>query len=432
VTSADGAGSPAADPKPAASHPTTTTNTGHQAAAVVRVQGRGQLPSAAATGAATAQAGPKGTASAGAFRGTVRLMSGEEVKADFTGTCSVADVKVAVARSLRVSPGCVKLFSGTLMLSSQPLLEVGENISAMVVPKNIRVYCRIRPLLTREFAGRDYRCVLRAVDAQTVVLDGVGEFLFDRAWGPGSQQDVFDDCSDLVDNAIAGGRGCILVLGQAGTGRTFTTFGHRGNEGLVPRVAKALFERLPDPSRFSVTASFLEVHTHLSDLLDDDPLTDLRGWMSRGGMSEAKCACADDLLDAVARGIQTSIVANTRGSRHRMMIIRVTHEVGTGKLVICDLAELYSEQHLRNPPWQPVGVINETNMSLMALGEVTASVLRGARRIPYIAHALTELLEDCLCQSSKAVFVVTCTPASSGVEGTHQMLSFASRYLNPC
>jgi len=301
-------------------------------------------------------------------------------------------------------------------------------------------------LSSKEMAS-DEHPVLQAVDSQTVALEGVGDFPFDVVWEPGSQDDVFDACSDLVDAAIAGERGSILVMGQAGTGRTLTTFGRPGDEGLVPKVAKALFERLEGSAPgFTVTTSFMQLYrSELVDLLARPwPDRTLRPRVSRDRFGdvvvepllEAACIRAEDMTAAAEGGISASIMTSTAmgvpsGSCHRIFIIKVAHEsTGTGKLVICDLAECPCYRVSKCPLTDSGRELIEIAKSFTALGDVTEAILRGSRAVPYRNHRLTQVLQDCLSRDSKAVFVVTCTPASSWADGTHQLLKFASRHLN--
>ena len=61
---------------------------------------------------------------------------------------------------------------------------------------------------------------------QTLAWNLMGEKVLDRAW--------------------SGYNNTIFAYGQTGGGKSYTTFGYPGNEGLVPMAAKRIFERIAE------------------------------------------------------------------------------------------------------------------------------------------------------------------------------------------
>ncbi|XP_032194364.1 kinesin-like protein KIF25 isoform X2 [Mustela erminea] len=160
---------------------------------------------------------------------------------------------------------------------------------------NVRVHCRIRPLLPsdEEFDGQASRDssapagVVHAVDDETVLVrwDRPAHrsihktYSFERVYGPAeSQQVVFADVCPLLTSLLDGYNVCILAYGQTGCGKSYTMLGplskdERGDLGIVPRAAGELFRLISEnPSRsLKVDVSIVEVYNdNILDLLANE------------------------------------------------------------------------------------------------------------------------------------------------------------------
>jgi kinesin family protein C1 len=134
---------------------------------------------------------------------------------------------------------------------------------------NIRVYCRVRPLLGAEAAAEQAaegpqlfslpskHEIVITDPVQRKTVDGSGttarksEFDFDHVFGgDASQAEVFEELSQLVQSAVDGYKVCIFCYGQTGSGKTHTMQGPDGCEdtpgapecGLIPRSVEQIFD----------------------------------------------------------------------------------------------------------------------------------------------------------------------------------------------
>lgn len=156
---------------------------------------------------------------------------------------------------------------------------------------NIRVFCRIRPLLGQEVDKCDGQIKHIAVtDEKSLEIFKPSEspnssngakssehfnFEFDHVFGHAATQDqVFEEVSQLVQSAIDGYNVCIFAYGQTGSGKTYTMEGDETGEqvGIIPRTITKIFEEtkgLEDKGwKYKLEASFLEIYNEeIRDLL---------------------------------------------------------------------------------------------------------------------------------------------------------------------
>lgn len=101
--------------------------------------------------------------------------------------------------------------------------------TAIIVQGKIRVYCRLRPMLTFE-KDRGQQPVLAVPDELSVEHMWKGakrEYAFDSVFNcNANQQQVFEDTRHLVQSAVDGFNVCIFAYGQTGSGKTFTIYGN--------------------------------------------------------------------------------------------------------------------------------------------------------------------------------------------------------------
>ncbi|KFP42904.1 Kinesin-like KIF25, partial [Chlamydotis macqueenii] len=169
---------------------------------------------------------------------------------------------------------------------------------------NIRVHCRIRPLLPFDTAAghsilqdrqRNFsEKVAYAADDETVLVKcsrpghaSINKtFHFERVYSASESQDtVFADVSPLLTSLLDGYNVCIMAYGQTGSGKTYTMLGPQLEDnlafsiedeselGIIPRATQEVFRLISEkpPGSYWVEVSVVEVYNNeIFDLLAKD------------------------------------------------------------------------------------------------------------------------------------------------------------------
>jgi kinesin family protein C2/C3 len=304
--------------------------------------------------------------------------------------------------------------------------------------------------------------VLHGTAVEVAGLDRAS-FGFDSVFSPGTQDEIFQECKDLVQSAIDGHNVSVLCYGQTGAGKTHTMYGTSSEPGLAPRMVRELINRLRN-DRCAVTGSLVELHNNrLTDLLvPAASAAEQRGGacvrpslgLRRGdveaevqveGLEERPLHDLEDLEALVELGNDRRATAshtlNSDSSRSHVLLIVKIHRsvqnfsgIGAGstglptcsKLLFCDLGGSERLKRTEAAGGQIREAI-EINKSLSALGDVVEAIVQRRRHIPYRNHKLTQLLQDSLGGTAKALMFVNCSPAASSVAETVAALKFAAR-----
>mmetsp|Transcript_108331 Transcript_108331/g.208227 ORF Transcript_108331/g.208227 Transcript_108331/m.208227 type:complete len:715 (-) Transcript_108331:375-2519(-) len=317
----------------------------------------------------------------------------------------------------------------------------------------VRVYCRVRPMDANEHLRGDKEDI-RIIGDTMVESPLAGMFVFNAVFAPGSQEDVFEDCKDLVQSAIDGHNITIFSYGQTGAGKTYTMFGSREAPGVAFRMSTEVFKAIEafqerEDCRVTVSGSIAEIYNNrLIDLLrpfetGSSPnrrprlRQDKAGTVSVEDLTEREVRDPEALRELVDFGLEQRTVAesamNIQSSRsHLIFTVKLTcdgsenREALTNKMVFCDLGG--SERLKRT---EAVGLQRkeaiEINKSLAALGDVIEAVAAKRKHVPYRNHTLTRLLQDSLGGSAKTLMFVHVSPADSSAGETSLALKFAAR-----
>ncbi|GBG63848.1 hypothetical protein CBR_g39632 [Chara braunii] len=345
---------------------------------------------------------------------------------------------------------------------------------------NIRVFCRVRPMLPdEEEDSSDSPGPIRFPTSVELMGRGIEvqaekgqqySFTFDKVFGPEVEQSVvFEELSQLVQSALDGYKVCIFAYGQTGSGKTYTMLGatepdrHRG---MIPRSLEQIFmtsKGLEQQGwRFSMQASMLEIHNEtIRDLLSAATarascgLVDLAAGGSKqhvvkhdanGNTTVTDLTLVEvtswrEVATLLARAAQYRSVGKTamneRSSRsHCVFTLRITgvndgtEQQVNGVLNLIDLAgsERLSRSGATGERLKETQAINK---SLSSLGDVISAIANKEAHIPYRNSKLTYLLQPCLGGDSKTLMFVNIAPDRHSEAESLCSLRFAAK-VNSC
>ncbi|KAL4580201.1 hypothetical protein LXL04_016385 [Taraxacum kok-saghyz] len=319
---------------------------------------------------------------------------------------------------------------------------------------NIRVFCRVRPLLCDDGDNET-----KTVSFPTT-NEGLGPgielaqngkkytFSFDKVFVPKtSQEEVFVEVSQLVQSALDGYKVCIFAYGQTGSGKTHTMMGTPGNvdeKGLIPRSLEQIFKSRgilqKQGWKYEMQVSMLEIYNEtIRDLLSPN-----RGCSSESGKYVIKHDANGNthvsdltIVDVrserevsflLNRAEQSRSVGKTQmneqSSRsHFVFTLRIigvnesTEQQVQGVLNLIDLAgsERLSKSGSTGDRLTETQAINK---SLSSLSNVIFALAR-KEHVPFRDSKLTYLLQPCLGGDSKTLMVVNVSPAASSANEYH-------------
>ncbi|CAI5738034.1 unnamed protein product [Peronospora destructor] len=155
------------------------------------------------------------------------------------------------------------------------------------VEGNIRVLCRVRPMLTARTGSsgdesdaspdrRRKRVQVASAHELSVFspVDGAlyKSFSFSRVFHDHhSQLTVFKEVAPLVHSAVAGHHACVFAYGQTGAGKTYTMQGSETDRGLYYRAAEGIYTAVAQQQHvydFQVQIQMVEIYNEeIDDLL---------------------------------------------------------------------------------------------------------------------------------------------------------------------
>ncbi|XP_057727229.1 kinesin-like protein KIN-14N [Arachis stenosperma] len=342
---------------------------------------------------------------------------------------------------------------------------------------NIRVFCRVRPLLPDEGCSTEGKIISYPTSMEAagrgIELTQSGQkhsFTFDKVFAPdASQEEVFIEISQLVQSALDGYKVCIFAYGQTGSGKTYTMMGRPGQpeeKGLIPRSLEQIFQTRQALQaqgwKYELQVSMLEIYNEtIRDLLSTNKSSDAARVENGTPGSGKQYAIKHDanknthVSDLTVVDVQSvkevafllNQAANSRSvgktqmneqsSRsHFVFTLRIygvnesTDQQVQGILNLIDLAgsERLSKSGSTGDRLKETQAINK---SLSSLSDVIFALAKKDDHIPFRNSKLTYLLQPCLGGDSKTLMFVNISPDQSSTGESLCSLRFASR-VNAC
>ncbi|CAJ2501420.1 Uu.00g042730.m01.CDS01 [Anthostomella pinea] len=317
---------------------------------------------------------------------------------------------------------------------------------------NIRVIARIRPAavdaaeedvvdfgehLPGDFSDKWAKLripVERKTVTGTIATD-LKNFEFERVFGPeATNEDLYDEVSDLAMSAVDGRSVCIFSYGQTSSGKTYTM--SKTQDGLIPRSMATIFDMAArDALDYKVTIEVSVLEIYLDDIFDLlQPL--VNGEKTKIRLDQATfqnletLRVAEDLLEEVVTRRETAATQMNAGSSrsHLIFNIRVRKEamtgatkgkVDTGLLTVVDLAG--SE---RTASAGTSGLAREEgiaiNQSLSGLNRVITALGDGTPAA--YDTTLTRALRPSLSQGCRTLMLVCVSPMKEHLSVTLQSM----------
>ena len=339
---------------------------------------------------------------------------------------------------------------------------------------NIRVYCRVRPMLPHEKkTGRGQEALECSSERGEIsVMNGPWlreedvRFEFDQVFANNSSQNqVFEQVEPLTASVLDGYNVCIFAYGQTGSGKTYTMDGSKDNPGVIHRSLHAIFERIKEELSggdnlltYELKLSMLEIYNEtIRDLLDVPQCTnnnadkpkrlDIRQGeegLYVPGLTQIEVNCIEQVEEQMIEGRKNRTVGahniNAHSSRsHLVVTVTVVGKPRDpagktlrGKLNLIDLAgsERLNKTGASGTQLKEAKCINK---SLSALGNVIQALGQPKkssdkkRFVPFRDSKLTYLLQDSLNGSSKVLMFVNISPVEWNLQESICSLNFATR-----
>ena len=346
-------------------------------------------------------------------------------------------------------PKCKQLISeATLALQSQLMAEIKlrRDLHNQVIELkgNIRVFIRIRPILSSEQKLGILNCVTGLEDNIVTLQKGgvLKQFQFDKIFG--SQTDnnqLFNELGQLLTSVLDGYNVSIIAYGITGSGKTYTM------EGIYERIGLELFEQKVQRGgrNWQYTFKFCMCEIYNESVIDLMNLKNLsvgiktnpnNGLFHIPGLVNTVVNSPGEIRNLLTQGGSNRSVSSTncneQSSRSHLITIITAHiKTPNGKEIESKihLVDLAGSERL-DKSGATGSVAKEAvfiNKSLSALGDVINARFNKAPHVPYRNSVLTSALQETLCGDAKTMMILQVSPCENSFEETCNSLVFGSR-----
>lgn len=315
---------------------------------------------------------------------------------------------------------------------------------------NIRVFCKIRPVLPEDNHKTMSRIDTTERSITVYKQDKPCKFFFDRVFPPtATNSDVFEEISQLVQSALDGYKVCIFAYGQTGSGKTYTMEGP--NTGTAPQSIKGIIQKSVELMfesqkkltelgwNFYFKASAIEIYMEqIRDLFDGSKV--LTGFStSMMTPHTVPIYSYEELAPLLYRARKSRAEAETESNAHSsrshfLFKVEIRGEKDDSEVFgVLNMIDLAGSERLKKSKvcGERLKETKAINKSLSALGTVIQALVKKDNYVPYRNTKLTSILQNCLGGDGKTLMFVNVSPLEVNFKETLNSLDFAQK-VNAC
>ena len=325
---------------------------------------------------------------------------------------------------------------------------------------NVRVFCRIRPPLTKELTKKQINIEYRGDNSLIIkgekktsyigrdgVHQDIEQFQFNRIFKQeDTQEEVFEEVSPLIQSSLDGFNINIFAYGQTGSGKTFTMEGDLSSPekyGIVPRAVDKIFKVFVEElngigwdMKFFLSVCEIynkktrdllaEKNVEKTEELKEMEIKSLKEWNENFGQIGQRRKVAETKMNMESS--RSHLIFKIKIHLHNTK----SQEDRFGSLNLIDLAgsERVDKSTVSEERFKESIEINSSLTHLKSVFEAMKS--KHDKFVPFHNTPLTDVLKDCLSgDNSKTLMFVNISPLLDSFKESTCSLKFATD-VNKC